>query len=697
MDRTIPQVGQLPVIETFSLLPQRNAMIGIGALSQAVIGQENASPAVAVDGFTISPTSPASLVVVIGPGSIYAQGVVDATDYGVLPADNADTITQQGIALAPTSLTLTPPSTGGFSTNYVIQVGLSVQDNTPVVNPFYNAANPSSNWEGPNNSGVTQNTIRQCVALIQAKAGVAATSGTQITPSPDPGFFGLYSVTVANGATALTSGNWSTLSTAPYIPAPLMAIPQAVQSGKWIYAADTGTANALVVTLAPPPLALVTGLEVRVKKIASANTGAATIVVNGSSAIPIKTITGSALIGNEMPASGMLDLLYDGTNFQLQSAISPAQVALMHFSGAGVGSGDTGTANAMVVTAVYPVVSTVVTGMHFTITKSSLANSGAMTANIMGTTAAVTWGDLTPFTGGEWAANADGIVVYDGNWRLVGITTPFSFVIPGSPVPLLAPRTYYVNVSTGSDSNTGLSSGNAFASIQKAISVTQSLNMNGYSVHTFVADGTYVPFTCGPLNGAGTHRITGNLTTQANVIVAATTGEAANVGASGYILEGMTFTSAAAGSAPHIGAGVRCVGGLVVLTNVGFGACATAHVYSDIGPNNVIFLGTATGNPGATVQISGASPFHLLATGGGTINVGQPALTITGTPAFSTAFWEAVVNASINGSYASITGTATGVRFNVDYSSTINTAGAGLAYLPGNASGTQGAHAGFYL
>ena len=177
MDRTIPQVGQLPVIETFSLTPQRYAMIGVGALAQAVIGQENASPTVALDGFVLSPTSPASDVIIVGPGSIYQVGVVDANAYGVLPADNTDTITQQGISIAPTQLTLTPPSTVGFSVNYLVQVGLSVQDTDPVVNPFYNAANPASNWEGPNNTGVTQNTNRKCLALIQAKAGVAATSG----------------------------------------------------------------------------------------------------------------------------------------------------------------------------------------------------------------------------------------------------------------------------------------------------------------------------------------------------------------------------------------------------------------------------------------------------------------------------------------------------------------------------------------
>jgi hypothetical protein len=57
---------------------------------------------------------------------------------------------------------------------------------------------------------------------------------------------------------------------------------------------------------------------------------------------------------------------------------------------------------------------------------------------------------------------------------------------------LAADRSYYVNVSTGSDSNTGLSSGAAFATIQKAVDIVQyNLDLNNYNVTINVAAGTY--------------------------------------------------------------------------------------------------------------------------------------------------------------------------------------------------------------
>jgi hypothetical protein len=683
VDRTMVNVGQIP-LDTDILQPQRNMMIAVGALAQAVIGQQNANPAVAVDGFALTATSSPSLVLNVGPGSIYQVGVVDQTAYGSLAADITDSITQQGIALSTQSLTFTPPGTVGFSTNYLIQVGLSVQDGSPVVLDYFDAANPAVPWLGPNNTSVAQNTIRKCAAVVQAKAGVAATSGSQITPAPDPGFYGIYSVTVANGATALTSGNFSALATAPFIPAPLMAIPQAVQSGKWVYAPDTGTANALIVTLSPAPLALVAGLVVRVKKSAAVNTGASTLVVNGSAAISITTITGAALIGNEMPASSMLDFRYDGANFQLQSAVSTAQVALMHF-----GDDATGTANAMVVTSVYPPVASVVQGMHFTITKGDAANTGALSATIMGTTAPVTWPDLTPFSGGEWAAEADGLVVYDGNYRLLGPTTPFSFVVPGAPPPLLAPRTYYVNAGTGSDSNSGLSSGNAFASVQKAITVTQSLNMNGFNV-TINVDGTiartYAPFVCGALNGSGLVTIVGNLTTPSNVLIHATSGEAALVNAPGYTLSGLAFQSDAAGTAPHLGIGIRAQA-VVFVENCSFGACFNAHIWIDPS-GQVICAGAGNGFPSAFINITGNAPYHVQFSG--VMQLAQTILNITGTITF-TAFSLGQNFGLMLGPYSAIniTGSVTGSKYSLTAPAIINTNGAGTSYFPGSTSGTS--------
>src|ERR1019366_1497903 len=110
------------------------------------------------------------------------------------------------------------------------------------------------------------------------------------------------------------------------------------------------------------------------------------------------------------------------------------------------------------------------------------------------------------------AIQANGIYdfVYDGvHWQFGGATT--------RPL-VLANFTYYVRTD-GSDSNTGLAntSGAAFLTIQKAVTIVQGLDLNGFTVTIQVADGTYtggvsanVPFV------GGTVLLNGNTTTPAN-------------------------------------------------------------------------------------------------------------------------------------------------------------------------------------
>jgi hypothetical protein len=94
--------------------------------------------------------------------------------------------------------------------------------------------------------------------------------------------------------------------------------PAEIQDESFVYAADTGTANAYAVTLSPAPT-LVAGSLV-VAKIAHANTGASTLAVNGGSPVSIlKESSGSlvALTGGELNAGQIVFFVYDGTNFQL--------------------------------------------------------------------------------------------------------------------------------------------------------------------------------------------------------------------------------------------------------------------------------------------------------------------------------------------------------------------------------------------
>jgi hypothetical protein len=193
MDRNLVYPGSIP-LDTDLLSLNRNAMIGMGYLAQAVLGTSTV-----VDGLICSPTTPASLTVTVGPGSIIQLSVVDALAFGSLPADNTDPLVKMGINLSPTNFTLGAPSTSGQSINYLIEAAFQESDSNPIVLPYYNAANPTQPYSGPGNSGVPQNTLRAQRVQLQLRSGAPANTGSQLTPPVDNGWVGLYQITVGYG------------------------------------------------------------------------------------------------------------------------------------------------------------------------------------------------------------------------------------------------------------------------------------------------------------------------------------------------------------------------------------------------------------------------------------------------------------------------------------------------------------------
>lgn len=94
------------------------------------------------------------------------------------------------------------------------------------------------------------------------------------------------------------------------------ATQTAIQNESYTYGADTGAANAYVVTLIPVPSGYVAGMGV-VFKAAHANTGASTLNVNGLGAKSIVKNGSVALAGGEIAAGQIIYVKYDGTNFQI--------------------------------------------------------------------------------------------------------------------------------------------------------------------------------------------------------------------------------------------------------------------------------------------------------------------------------------------------------------------------------------------
>jgi hypothetical protein len=90
-----------------------------------------------------------------------------------------------------------------------------------------------------------------------------------------------------------------------------------------VYCQDTGAANALACNLSPSITSYTAGLTVRVKA-ANANTGAATLNLNGLGAIAIKKNSATALVANDILSGQVSTYLYDGAAFQMQSLLGNA-------------------------------------------------------------------------------------------------------------------------------------------------------------------------------------------------------------------------------------------------------------------------------------------------------------------------------------------------------------------------------------
>ncbi len=110
---------------------------------------------------------------------------------------------------------------------------------------------------------------------------------------------------------------------------------QTVQFFGGAYAVDTGTVNALVITLAPAITALsqIVGMPLRVK-VLNTITGAATININGLGAVSITNPNANALVPNQMIGAGSYTMMYDGTAVRLQSISSSGIPPVVSLSGA---------------------------------------------------------------------------------------------------------------------------------------------------------------------------------------------------------------------------------------------------------------------------------------------------------------------------------------------------------------------------
>jgi hypothetical protein len=265
----------------------------------------------------------------------------------------------------------------------------------------------------------------------------------------------------------------------------------------------------------------------------------------------------------------------------------------------------------------------------------------------------------------------------------------------GGGALLTAPMTYYVNATTGSDTLydgtvatvVASTAHGPFATIQKAIDTAHTWNQNGFSVLIRVADGSYAPIQCGPINGAGYITLIGNLAVPSAVTISATAGEAILVqGTAAYSFQGFTVASGANGTTPHLGVGIRAISASCSIKSINFGYCAYTQLVSSAS-SDIVLSGTVSNDPGAFINISGDSPFHMQSSENSRIFLGGSDLNIIGSRTIG-CFAHATVNGCITGTYRTYDPGApvNGQKFAVDTNGVIATGG-GVNYFPGNAAG----------
>lgn len=565
VDRKTIYFGQEP-LETDLLGAQQYGMVGLAYLSQSVFGTNTL-----VDGFTCTPTTPtASLNVVLSAGNIYQLENLEQTTWSSLAADTVHTIMKQGILLDPVTLAITPPGTTGFSQVYMIEVQYQDQDTGSVTLPYFDAANPSLPFSGPGNDGLAQNTIRKGLAAYQVKAGIAAATGTQVAPTPDAGWSGLFLITVANGQSSITSGNIATYSGAPFLPTlgHLPQIPTGVQNGTWIYAADTSAGGA--------------------PAQANGITTTSSSVLNFAS-VPAYVSTGMTVFNLTNPGSinaGQTISSKTGTTVTLNSNVN-GQVNIGDVIGFST--------NAFAATISSPNITTLTTGMGIRL-KAAGPNTGPATFNLNGLGAvAIHRANGQALLGGDISANEITELRYDGGaWQIAN----FYGLNPAAPISY----TFYVNGGTGNDANNGLTSGTAFATTQKAMNVAGqyppgpipiTINIADWSGHTYAGCSTPTyPIPPIILNG----------TSQANTVI-----------------DGLS------------GTGVLCQGGNNV-TIQNMTVQATTGTWTDenplVSPNGILAYGGVI-NIGANCAFGPAVGQNIMAAAYGTVNV-RNNLTISG-------------------------------------------------------------------
>lgn len=247
-----------------------------------------------------------------------------------------------------------------------------------------------------------------------------------------------------------------------------------------IYAADTVGTDAYAVTLVPAPTAYVTGMVINFKA-GTANTGNATLNVNGLGAVNILKNHDQTLDNSDIEVGQVVTVIYDGTSFQMQS-----QVANLYASVAGVQNAQYVYAADAVGTDSYaitlsPAPAAYVTGQTFFF-KAGTANTGPATLNVNGLGAkTIKKAYNSDLVTGDILANQIVQVTYDG--------TNMQMMSPSAAAGLRVKTIY----TTRDISSTGVQTISGVGFQPKMVMINAALDAAGSSNggHAIISNGSY--------------------------------------------------------------------------------------------------------------------------------------------------------------------------------------------------------------
>lgn len=247
---------------------------------------------------------------------------------------------------------------------------------------------------------------------------------------------------------------------------------------------------------------------------------------------------------------------------------------------------------------------------------------------------------------------------------------------------LTGPRTYYVRTD-GNDNNSGLANtaGGAFLTHAGAIAaISAKVDNGGYDVTISAQNTTWTA----PINVSSFPLGIGALIFDFNGgSLTVTTGHAilVSVAFARVYVANVTISASAAGATALLARGARSV--LSISSGVTIGATSGPQLYADNGSMVSNYI-----NGFIAYTISGGGTYHHYASGPGSLCMAGGSVTITGTPAFGTAFAGAVDGCSVSWPFATFTGSATGPRYSATDLGMVNTFTGNVNYLPGNSAGS---------